>query len=61
MTTYTVTIEIDPSGEAYFLIPDDIWDQTNWEIGDTIEWLNNGDGSWTLRKKDECSTLHNGL
>jgi hypothetical protein len=58
---YTTKIELDPSGEAYFLIPDDFWEQTQWEIDDVIEWIDNGDGSWLLRKKDEHSTLHNGL
>jgi bifunctional DNA-binding transcriptional regulator/antitoxin component of YhaV-PrlF toxin-antitoxin module len=59
MTTYTTKIEMDPSGEAYFQIPDELWDTLGWEIGDTIMWDDNGDGSYTLRKNDASSTLHN--
>jgi hypothetical protein len=60
MTTYTTKIEQDPSGELYFQIPDDLWLEVGWDIGDVIEWTDNGDGSWTLRKQDASSTLHNG-
>ena len=52
---------MDPSGEMYFKIPDEMWDELDWEIGDTIMWTDNGDGSYTLRKKDANSTLHDGL
>jgi len=58
MTTYTTKIEMDSSGEAYFLIPDELWDELDWEIGDTIMWDDNGNGSYTLRKSDASSTLH---
>jgi len=59
MTTYTTKIEMDPSGEAYFQIPDELWDTLGWEIGDTITWEDMGNGSYTLRKSDASSTLHN--
>jgi len=58
---YQTTIEMDPSGEMYFRIPDELWDELGWEIDDTIDWTDNKDGSYTLRKKDASSTLHNGL
>jgi bifunctional DNA-binding transcriptional regulator/antitoxin component of YhaV-PrlF toxin-antitoxin module len=61
MTTYQTKIEMDASGEAYFQIPDELWETLGWEIGDTIDWTDNKDGSYTLRKKDASSTLHNGL
>ncbi len=61
MTTYQTKIELDPSGEMYFKIPDEMWDTLGWEIGDTIVWTDNYNGSYTLRKKDADSTLHDGL
>jgi hypothetical protein len=57
---YTTKIEQDPSGELYFQIPDELWLEVGWDIGDTITWTDNGDGSYTLRKSDASSTLHNG-
>ena len=55
---YQTTIEMDPSGEMYFRIPDEMWDELGWEIDDTIDWTDNKDGSYTLRKKDASSTVH---
>ena len=55
---YQTTIEMDPSGEMYFRIPDEMWDELGWEIDDTIDWIDNKDGSYTLRKKDASSTVH---
>jgi len=49
---------MDPSGEMYFRIPDEMWDELGWEIDDTIDWTDNKDGSYTLRKKDASSTVH---
>jgi hypothetical protein len=49
---------MDPSGEAYFLIPDEMWDELDWEIGDTIDWQELPHGSFELRKHDECSPLY---
>jgi bifunctional DNA-binding transcriptional regulator/antitoxin component of YhaV-PrlF toxin-antitoxin module len=59
--TYETKIEMDASGEMYFRIPDEMWDELDWEIGDNILWTDNGDGSYTLRKQDASSTIHNGV
>ncbi len=29
--------------------------EMGWELGDTLEWIDNGDGSWTLKKKQTPS------
>jgi hypothetical protein len=55
---YETKIEMGPSGEMYFRIPDEMWNTLGWEIGDTIVWTVNDNGSCTLRKQDEDSTLH---
>lgn len=40
----------DGSGDAILEFPSEILEGTGWREGDTIEWLDNGDGSWTLKK-----------
>lgn len=32
---------------------EEMMDQLGWNIGDTIEWIDNGDGSYTLRKQED--------
>ncbi|MEZ9041264.1 MbcA/ParS/Xre antitoxin family protein [Vibrio sp. 10N.247.311.47] len=45
-----VKIEKTSDGEAFFTIPEILQKQLQWNEGDQIEWLENKDGSWTLRK-----------
>lgn len=36
--------------ELYIQFPEEAINQMGWSGGDTLEWLDNGDGSWTLQK-----------
>lgn len=36
--------------ELYIQFPPDAISQMGWNENDVIEWLDNGDGSWTLKK-----------
>ena len=49
--TWTLTVELDEiTGEQYLQFPPDALEGLGWQPGDTITWLDNGDGSWTLSK-----------
>lgn len=52
MGQYTVQVEEDESGEMILdLGPlEDAIKELGWKIGDTVEWINNKDGTWSLRK-----------
>ncbi|MDK2600823.1 MbcA/ParS/Xre antitoxin family protein [Vibrio vulnificus] len=45
-----VKIEKTCDGEFFFNIPEVLQKELQWEENDQIEWLDNKDGSWTLRK-----------
>jgi bifunctional DNA-binding transcriptional regulator/antitoxin component of YhaV-PrlF toxin-antitoxin module len=32
---------------------DEICEHLGWQEGDTLEWIDNKDGTWTLRKKNQ--------
>jgi len=52
-TQWTLPIQEDPeTGEFILEFPDAVLEETGWEFGDTIKWIDNGDGSWTLKKVD---------
>lgn len=56
MTQWTVTVEEanDSSGDLVMPLPQDMLDQVGWVEGDTLEWIDNKDGSWSIQKvKDE--------
>lgn len=49
---WTVTLEQD--GEDLVLpFSDEMLELLGWTIGDTIEWIDNNDGTFTLIKKEE--------
>jgi bifunctional DNA-binding transcriptional regulator/antitoxin component of YhaV-PrlF toxin-antitoxin module len=57
MSKWTIDIKEDPeTGDQILEFPDDLMESAGWKEGDVIEWIDNKDGSWTLRKKDDKST-----
>lgn len=51
MKTFTVVLELDPETLDLILpIPEEILQETGWGLGDTLEWIDNKDGTWTLRR-----------
>jgi hypothetical protein len=55
MTHYSsiTTIVEDPDhpGEMLLLLDDELCKHMAWREGDVLEWNDNKDGTWTLRKK----------
>ena len=51
-TSWTITVEEadDGSGDLVLPFPDDFLEQQGWKEGDTLEWTDNQDGSWTIQK-----------
>lgn len=54
MKSWVVTLETDPeTGDLMLPLSDEILEGSGMSIGDIVEWIDNKDGSWTLRKKDD--------
>jgi len=54
-TSWTVTLEEadDGSGDLVMPLPQDFLDQQGWKEGDTLDWKDNEDGSWSLSKVEK--------
>ncbi len=50
-----VKLEQDENGELILPLDEKMCKELGWEIGDTILWNDNGDGSFTLTKKEPKS------
>ena len=54
MTRYewvkTIVEDPDHPGEMILDLGDEICEQLGWQPGDALEWIDNQDGTWTLRK-----------
>ena len=50
--TFVRTVAEDPDspGELLIELGEEICQMLDWHPGDSIEWLDNKDGSWTLKK-----------
>jgi hypothetical protein len=49
--SWTISLEEDPeTGDLILPLNDDILEQTGWKTGDNIDWTDNKDGSWTMKK-----------
>jgi hypothetical protein len=55
ITQWTVTVEEanDGSGDLVLPLPQDLLDQAGWVESDTLEWIDNKDGSWSIQKVKE--------
>ena len=50
---WIISLEEDPeTGELILPLSDDILEDAGWKTGDVIEWIDNKDGTWTMRKKE---------
>ncbi len=43
-------LDVDDDGVLTF--PPELLKQTGWEVGDSLQWTDNEDGSFTLRKDE---------
>jgi hypothetical protein len=45
--------ENEETGELYLEFPTQLLNQMGWVEGDDLEWIDNKDGSWSIKKADE--------
>ena len=57
MLSKTVTlVEDEDTGDLILPIGDEFMEAVGWEVGDTLDWVDNKDGSFTITKKQEIET-----
>ena len=49
---WTAEVLTDKDGEFFIEFSEEFLREIGWKEGDTIEWIDNHDGSWTMKKKD---------
>jgi hypothetical protein len=59
MTRYsfirTIVEDPDHPGEMLLDLGDELCEHLGWKPGDQLDWVDNKDGTWTLRKKISSS------
>ena len=53
LKSWTLNVEEDPETGDYMLtFPPDLLEQAGWKEGDNLNWIDQKDGSWLLKKVD---------
>jgi bifunctional DNA-binding transcriptional regulator/antitoxin component of YhaV-PrlF toxin-antitoxin module len=53
MQSWNITLEEDPeTGDLVLPFTDEILQTVGWKEGDVVEWIDNKDGTWSLKKQD---------
>ena len=47
---WVLPVEMHPSGECFVVFPDDLLEAANFQEGSQIEWIDQGNGSYLLKK-----------
>ena len=51
MNSWTLDVKYNnETGDTYLQLPDDMMKQAGWNLGDDIEWIDNKDGTWSMKK-----------
>ena len=51
--SWTLEVQQHEDGEYFIEFPDEVLQEVVWKEGDVIDWSDNGNGSWTLKKLDK--------
>ena len=57
MKSWILEVEQNEDGEYYIQLTDEILADSGFKIGDNFDWKDNGDGSFTLIKKEETELV----
>jgi hypothetical protein len=53
LKNWTVSVEEDPeTGDLILPLPPDLLEEAGWKEGDSLNWIDQKDGSWQLKKVD---------
>ena len=55
--SYIVTLETDPeTGDLVLPLPEELLKEAGWKTGDTLDWKDNGDGTFSMTKQETKET-----
>lgn len=46
-------VKVNEDGEYYLEFPDEFLNSLGWKIGDLLDWIDNKDGTWSIKKMSD--------
>jgi len=56
-----VELQEDSNGELVLPFSEDILDEMGWKEGDTLRWIDNGDGTFSITKYEDSDSQRHTL
>lgn len=55
---WILTVNEDPdTGDGILIFPPEFLSEAGWEEGDTLHWIDNKNGSWSLIKEEDLTNF----
>lgn len=51
-----VSLVEDSDGELVLPFSEDLLDEMGWKVGDTLQWFDNGDGTYSIKKYENSDS-----
>jgi bifunctional DNA-binding transcriptional regulator/antitoxin component of YhaV-PrlF toxin-antitoxin module len=55
--SWTLEVQEDQFGEKFIEFPPEAIADLGWKEGDTVEWIDNGNGTWSIKKKEKVFVM----
>lgn len=55
--SWIVPVEVSEDGEYYIQFTDEMLEGSGFKLGDSLDWIDQGDGSYLLKKKETTHVL----
>lgn len=53
---YQVSLEEDSNGDLVLPFDEDMLAELGWDVGDTLKWADNGDGTFSISKYENSDS-----
>ena len=53
---YQVSLEEDSNGDLVLPFDEDMLAELGWDVGDTLKWTDNGDGTFSISKYENSDS-----
>ncbi len=55
--SYICKLEKDENGDSILILPDSLLEKLGWTVDTTVEFINNNNGTYTIKKVEENVTF----
>lgn len=58
--THTATVQENGDGDLFIAFPESLVEELGWAVGDSLQWTDNEDGSFSVKKAEAATDASGG-